>query len=131
MSVSGRPRVSRAGDPWPGLFLGAIVGGVLTRKSEGAAVGAALGAVATGSSTEVPLPLEQAVQLLLRQKAIEFISLVRRGPLGANLSIHVDGRYRILRASADGARNETERDDMLYDQFVHFIDELPRANELR
>lgn len=100
---------------------------VLTKKSEGAAVGASNGAVATGSASEVPLPLDQAVQLLLGQNGIEYIALVRRGPFGANLSIHADGRYRILRASVNGARDETERDVMLYDEFVRLIEGLPRG----
>lgn len=129
--MPGRPRISRPGDPLPGLFLGALLGGVLTKKTEGAAVGAAIGAVATSGTTQSALPLEHAVQLLLREREIEFISLVRRGALGANLSIQKGGRYRILQASAEGAKNESERDDMLYDEFVRLLDQLPHVIEQR
>lgn len=64
------------------------------------------------------------MQLLLRDKGIEFISLVRRGPRGADLSINANGIYRILRVSADGATSVQERDDHLYDQIVGHIEKL-------
>lgn len=101
--------------------MGALVGGVLTRKVEGMAAGAALGALGTGSSSSVPLPLDQALQILLSKYNIEFLSLVRRGPFGADLSIRMNGRYRILRASVLDPKSESERDDKLYDEFERLL----------
>lgn len=124
--MSGRPRITKAGDPFPGFVLGAFLGGVLTKKVEGAAAGAAIGALGTGASSNVPLALDQALhQNILELKYnIEFVSLVRRGPFGADLSIRMDDRYRILRASAEGVKSEVERDDKLYDEFVSLLKDL-------
>ena len=61
--------------------------------------------------------------MLAQSRNLEFVSLVRRGPFGADFSIRMFDRYRILRASVEGVSSETERDDKLYDEFVRLLDE--------
>lgn len=67
---------------------------------------------------ENTLHLDQKLQLFLSRNGIEFVSCIRRGWSHINLSIRINNEDYNIEASAEYAKNEIERDFILYGEII-------------
>jgi len=112
-----------------GALLGAIFGYAVTRSSNGAIAGGAVG----GLVGNQPMPLNEALRQRFSEKSLDVVSFYRLGRFGAKILFRLNDAYWTLESHAPQTpvMNIEQIEDWLYGDITQKLEIFLGQNDLR
>lgn len=112
-----------------GALVGALFGYALTKSSNGAIAGSAIG----GLVGNQPLPLNEALRQKFTEKDLDVVSFYRLGRFAAKILFRFNGAYWTLESYAPQSpeMNIEQIEDWLYGDITQKLEDFLGQNDLR